>query len=65
MSQVAPYSKAWVKAVFSESTLRFEVPSDIALEKLCALLTTFGRGHGLPLLVEVSWPSAKGVNSLS
>ena len=43
MSQVVSGSKAQVKAVFEESTLHFEVPPDTPLERLCALLTTFGR----------------------
>ena len=57
MPQAPPSSKAQVKAVFEESTLEFEIPTDTPLEKLCGLLTMFGGGHGEPLLVEVSLPS--------
>lgn len=64
MSQPAPCSKAQVKAVFEESTLEFEIPSDTSLEKLCGLLTIFGGGHGEPLLVEVSLPSPPGQNAV-
>jgi hypothetical protein len=64
MSQAVPWSTAQVKAIFEESTLQFEVPPDIPLEKLCTLLATYGQGHGEPLLVEVSWPSPAGDNSV-
>ena len=57
MSQIAPCSTAQVKAVFRESILQFDVAALTPLAELCKLLTTFGRGHGELLLVEVRCPS--------
>jgi hypothetical protein len=56
MPQAVSDSKARIKAVVAESTLRFEVPPDTPLEKLCTLLTTYGQGHGELLLMEVNLP---------
>ncbi len=50
-----PLSKGWVKAIFRGSVLEFEVAAGTTLEHLCSLLTSWGKGHGQAIRVEVAW----------
>jgi hypothetical protein len=65
MLPAAPTSRAKVKAIFRESTLQFELAAVTSLKELCALLNTFGQGHGDLLLVEVHFPAPCGEYSAS
>lgn len=58
MSTGQSCSKAWVTAAFQDSTLHFEVSIDTPIDELCALLISLSRGHGDPLMVEITFPPA-------
>lgn len=50
-------STAAVKAIFPESSVRFEVTADTPIEQLCTLVGSLGKGHGDLLFVEITLPA--------
>ncbi|HZS82760.1 MAG TPA: hypothetical protein VFA50_07800 [Stellaceae bacterium] len=43
-----------VRAIYPDSAVFFDLPENASLEQLAAMLASIGRGHGLPLRVEVA-----------
>jgi hypothetical protein len=50
-----PFSKGQVRAIFRDSILQLEIAAGTTLEHLCSLLTSWGKGHGQAIRVEVTW----------
>jgi hypothetical protein len=42
-----------VRATYEESELRFEIPRTATLEQLATMLAVAGRGHGVPVVIEI------------
>jgi hypothetical protein len=42
-----------VRATYEESELRFEIAPTATLEQLAAMLAVAGRGHGVPVVIEI------------
>jgi hypothetical protein len=53
---------ARVTAIYLESSVHFEIAVDTAIEQLCGLVGSLGKGHGDLLGIEISLP-ASGPNA--
>jgi hypothetical protein len=42
-----------VRATYEESELQFELPPTTTLEQLATMLAVAGRGHGIPVVIEI------------